>query len=67
MGCFNKTSNGLHTKLSQRTLKSKGERLGWASISEQKKRTLREIVGEGEKVSQHEYSFVDSSVKLLIP
>lgn len=67
MGSFNKTSTGLHTKLSQRALRSKGERLGWASISEQKKRALREIVGEGEKVSLHEYSFVDSSVKLLMP
>ena len=67
MGSLNKNNANLYTRLCQRTYRSKGERLGWSSISEQKKRPLREIVGKGEKVNPREYSIVDTSIKLLIP
>ena len=32
--------------------KSKGERLGWVSISEYKPRPLREVIGEGMPVEE---------------
>lgn len=49
------------------TVRSKGERLGWKSMSEEKQRSLKEIVGEGEKVNRHNYCFFTHTTKLLIP
>lgn len=67
MGSLNKSNTNLHTNSFRRIVRSKGERLGWASIFEQKKRPLKEIVGEGEKVNPSEYSLEDTSIKLLMP
>lgn len=49
------------------TVRSKGERLGWKSTSEEKRRSLNEIVGEGEKVDRRNYCFFTHNTKLLIP
>ena len=49
------------------TVRSKGERLGWKSMSEEKRRSLKEIVGEGEKVNRHNYCLFTYTTKLLIP
>lgn len=49
------------------TVRSKGERLGWKNMSEERKRSLKEIVGEGEKVNRRNYCFFTHTTKLLIP
>lgn len=48
-------------------IRSKGERLGWKSMSEEKRRSLKEIIGEGEKVNRSNYCFFTHTTKLLIP
>lgn len=67
MGHLNTTSELLAAKSTIRASRSKGERLGWKTLAEQKKRSLRDIVGEGEKVEPSKYSFIDSSIKQMIP
>lgn len=57
----NKDSRTVHTK------RSKGERLGWGNLYEQKQRPLREIAGDGEKVNPRNYCFCSHKTKLLIP
>lgn len=42
---------GFYTKKSDRMVKTKGERLGWKSLRNEKRKPLREIVGEGQVVS----------------
>lgn len=67
MGNLSTKSDMFVTKTSSRSLRSKGERLGWKSLKEQSKCSLRDIVGDGEKVDPYQYSYVDSSIKRLIP
>ncbi len=44
--------------------KSKGERLGWKSISEYKTVPLKEIIGKGNIVNET-YSYQDTCVRLI--
>ena len=67
MGNLSTNTSMFATKTTFKSLRSKGERLGWKSLKEQTKCSLRDIVGDGEKVDPHKYSYVDSSIKLLIP
>lgn len=61
------TKIGLSSAKSSSRPRSKGERLGWKTLSDHKKYSLKDIVGYGEKVEPCKYSFIDSSIKLLIP
>lgn len=69
MGSFNKTNTNSHSPSTKtaNVSRSKGERLGWASVSEQKKRSLREVVGNGEEVDRKNYSNPTAPIKLLVP
>lgn len=50
-----------------RSRRSKGERLGWSSVMEEKKRSLRESVSGGETVKRTNYCFLCAKTKQIIP
>lgn len=54
-------------KQSSAAPRSKGDRLGWKKISEQEIRSLRDRVGEGERVERNACCFFMKSTKLLVP
>lgn len=66
MGNLKKNCSNKHVSSAQ-AVRSKGDRLGWKTVSEQKQRPLSEIVGKGEKVNRSNYCFFSHSTRVLIP
>lgn len=62
---IDKKKERLSNKKLDRTIKSKGERLGWESLDDEKAIPLREIVGEG-RVVNVSYCFMSVSRKAIM-
>lgn len=58
--------NGVNNK-SATSMHSKGDRLGWLPLSEEKTQPLRSIVGNGERVIKERYATTGTNAKLLVP
>lgn len=57
MGSVIKIQRGAYAPKENSRLRSKGQRLGWKSLHEEKRVPLREIVGKGEIVKEESITY----------